>query len=425
MPGPCDTTVTLEIPGTTTGGQGGGRVVASGRLLNILIERNRIRNAGLCGIGPVGFFSLRDALEVINIENLTIAANTISSTVRQPLAPADDKAAMFGYGAICLPDVENVIIRDNAITDFGREPGDAVCGIFVLHGEMVEISRNHVLETRDWKQKGSEQPFSNLRGGIVLLLVTPPTLAAPDAFAATSIAAVKSVAPVFIPNLPALRVEHNVVRVPLGGALDAIGFGPFTVVNNHLATGGTVGSEGRPVGTTVQILNLSPSIESETAGATFSQLNAGSYSYSSNLARVTAMPSCGAVLFTNNICQLEARADRQRGIASVAILSLDDLIFNSNQCWLDGGRLTAIVDALLAAGSLQVTSNRFQEATGFPVLASGFTIGALNITSQNISTYCLFATGILQPAIDNNNLSLIPSEVCKRAAGSLKLNFTQ
>jgi hypothetical protein len=56
------------------------------------------------------------------------------------------------------------------------------------------------------------------------------------------------------------------------------------------------------------------------------------------------------------------------------------------------------------------------------VLLSGFTIGALNITSQNISTYCLLATGTLQPAIDNNNLSLINSEICSRLSETLKLN---
>ena len=75
------------------------------------------------------------------------------------------------------------------------------------------------------------------------------------------------------------------------------------------------------------------------------------------------------------------------------------------------------------AAFLQVTSNRFQESALFPVLASGFTIGGLNITSQNISTYCLFATGALQPALDMNNLSLIGSEICDSLARNLKLNF--
>jgi hypothetical protein len=28
------------------------------------------------------------------------------------------------------------------------------------------------------------------------------------------------------------------------------------------------------------------------------------------------------------------------------------------------------------------------------------------------SIYCLFGTGTLQPAIDNNNLSLVSSEIC-------------
>jgi hypothetical protein len=45
-------------------------------------------------------------------------------------------------------------------------------------------------------------------------------------------------------------------------------------------------------------------------------------------------------------------------VASIVILSLDDLIFSSNACWLDGPPQTAILDALLLAGSLQVTSNQ-------------------------------------------------------------------
>jgi hypothetical protein len=130
------------------------------------------------------------------------------------------------------------------------------------------------------------------------------------------------------------------------------------------------------------------------------------------------------VIFTNNICQLEARGSEQRCLTSVLIFAFDDLIFSNNTCWLDGPPLTAILDALLAGGSVQVTSNRFQEAAGFPVLVSGFTVGALNITSQNISTYCLFATGTLQPAIKNNNLSLIPAQVCEEAGRNLNLNFT-
>jgi uncharacterized protein DUF6519 len=423
IPGPCDTKITLTIPGSTTGGQDGGRIVVAGTLLNIQINRNRIRNTGLCGIGPVGFFNLVEALEIISIENLTIAANTIASTLLSELDQPNDPLSVFGYGAICVPDVENLAIRDNNVTDFGREPGDPACGIFVLHGEMVEISRNHVLETRDWARTQNPPPANGLRAGIMLLLVTPPTFKAVNPYTgASGIAATQT--PVYLPNLSALRVEHNTVRVALGNALAGMGFGPFSIVNNHLATGGTVTTERRSLAETVLLLNLSLSIESQTLAGKFSQLGKGQLTFDSSLARGGGIPACGAVIFTNNTCQLESRLSGQRAIASVMIFALDDLIFGHNECWLDGRPATASVDALLAAGSLQVTSNRFQEAAGFPVLASGFTLGALNITSQNVSTYCLFATGTLQPAIDNNNLSLMPAESCQAAARNMKLNFT-
>jgi Family of unknown function (DUF6519) len=420
VPGPCDTTVTLTIPGSTTGGQDGGTVIPSGKLRNIQICRNRIRRTGLCGIGPVGFFNLAEALEVIGIENLTIAGNTIASTLLGELAPSIGGLSIAAYGAICVPDVENLVVRDNEVTDFGRRPGDAACGIFVLHGEMVEISRNHVLETRDWTARQDQPAAAGLRGGILMLLVTPPSFQAIPSFTG---ATTTGSTPAYLPNLPALRVEHNTVRVALGNALAAAGYGPFAIVNNHLATGGTIRTEGRSLAETVLIMNLSLSIESQSLGK-FTQLNQGTFTVAPDLARGAVNPACGAVLFTNNTCQLEARLNQRKCTASVAIFALDDLIFGNNVCWLDGPPATAIVDALLAAGSLQVTSNRFQEAAGFPVFASGFTLGALNITSQNISTYCLFASGTLQPAIDNNNLSLMPSQLCQEAAKRMNLNFT-
>jgi hypothetical protein len=425
--GPCEN-ITLTIPGSKSGQQGG-KVVAAGKLINIQINRNRIRNTGLCGIGPVGFFDLKQELEIITIENLTIDANSISRTVMGTLAAHDAQLSIFGYAAVCVPDVENLVIRDNSITDFGNQPGDTVCGIFVLHGQMLEISRNQVLETRDWSRTSSDQlpAVGGLRGGIVIVLATPPTFTATSSPYTDAVGiAAEYTPPVYIPGLPALRVEHNVVRIAVGEALEALGYGPFSIVNNHLATGGMVKIGGSSLAETVLILNLGTAIEAASSVGNYSKLNEGNYVYSSNFAsRKSGNPSNGAVLFTNNICELEAQISRRRCFASVAILSLDDLIFSNNQCWLDGPRLTASLDALLAAGSLQVTSNRFQEAAGFPVAASGVTIGVLNITGQNISTYCLFVTGILQPALNVDNISLLGSEVCDGVARNMKLNFKE
>ena len=239
IPGPCDTKITLTIPGSATGGQDGGRIVVAGKLRNIQINRNRIRNTGLCGIGPVGFFDLVETLEIISIENLTIAANTIASTLLSDLDQPNEPRSIVGYGAICVPNMLNLVIRDNNISDFGREPGDPACGIFVLHGEMVEIRSNHVLETRDWTQTQNPPPPTGSVAGSCWCWSRRPRFKAVNLYtSASGIAATQT--PVLLPNLPALRVQHNTVRVALGNALTGVGFGPFSIVNNHLATGGTI-----------------------------------------------------------------------------------------------------------------------------------------------------------------------------------------
>ena len=77
-------------------------------------------------------------LEIITIVGLKITSNGISRTLLRDLAPLDQsKTSLFGYGAICVPDVQGLTIYDNTITDFGAQPGVAGCGIFVLHGEIA------------------------------------------------------------------------------------------------------------------------------------------------------------------------------------------------------------------------------------------------------------------------------------------------
>jgi hypothetical protein len=131
VPGPCDTTITLQIP-TTNPGQPGSRIVAAGHLVDIQINRNRIRNTGACGIGPVGFFDPNLGPEIVAIQNLSINANTISHTLLREVTGMP-RVLSGAFGAICIPFVEDLVIRDNVITDFGFRPGDPVCGIFVLY----------------------------------------------------------------------------------------------------------------------------------------------------------------------------------------------------------------------------------------------------------------------------------------------------
>ena len=393
-------TATLLTSGTNPG-TGGGTVVSGGILSNIKIQRNRISNVGLCGIGPVGFFDLSQTSEIITAVGLNISGNAISSTLRRKLVTITGSARDYiGYGAVCISDARNLTICDTTITDFGSQPGAYVCGIFALHGELIDISRNQVLETRDWSQASSEPPASTgtTQGGIALF-GTPPSFPQPldssqwvNSDPATNSPANIST-PIYEPGLPAIRIEHNVVRVPLGLALGIGGLGPFSVVNNHLTTGGLVRSRGTSLVQTVYILNLGTAIETDIAAS----LPSGIYSRATSKNNLSPAPSsnfsCGAVLFSNNVCQLEATAGLQREDTSVMIVTPDHLTFSNNHCWVDASRLSAFFDALLVAGSLSVLGNRFQEKFG-SALFSGLTIGVANITQENISTNCLLAVGL-------------------------------
>ena len=68
--------------------------------------------------------------------------------------------------------------------------------------------------------------------------------------------------------------------------------------------------------------------------------------------------------------------------------------------------LEALFDALIAAGSVNVTGNRFQESA-FSVALSGATIGIANITSQNIATYCLLVRRQTGITVDTPNVNLV------------------
>ena len=328
------------------------------------------------------------------------------------------------YAAICIAAVENLVIRDNAITNFGARPGIEANGIFVLNGEMVDISRNKVLETRDWNAVtvGDDTNANPLHGGIVIALVTPPAISG-SAFSDSGAAFLGKA--IYQPGLSALRVEENVVRIALGQALVAVGFGPFAISNNHFSCGGTVrGSTGTALAQTVLIMNLGSAIESavDTQWSDYYALaknqarNAAPYSFSDGgaTARALATSSNGTVTFSNNISQLEARVERQRSVTSLLILSLDHVTFTGNHCWIDAFATAAedanlqfdvFFDAIIAAGSVNVTANRFQEAL-FSVALSGITIGVANITSQNISTYCLLVTGGTGLRVDSPNVAL-------------------
>jgi hypothetical protein len=436
---------TLLLPTVGVVGETKGSVVAADPVQNVEIARNRIRNFGLCGIGPVGFFNLQEATEVITIQNLSITGNSISSTLQLALAPlpvagtSTASNATFGYGAICLPDVQNLIVRDNIVTDFGNLPGTAVCGIFLLHGEQVEISRNQVIETRDWTGNFAEETLSTTpQAGILVTLVTPPLLDqmatapawSPKDDPPVNPPAAPTAPPIYQPGLPSLRIESNVVRVALGPSLQAEGYGPFFIAQNHLSSGGPIsapntgitGTSGTPYGPplnfyaaylNVLIANLGVAIDLDGGSLSFTDVyNRGNQSPFRTADTGLSNSSSGAVHFSNNICQLETRASGIEGFASIAILSLDDLTFTGNNSWVDGTQ-SAIYNAMLMGITVLATGNRLQEGGG-AVEYSGFTWGGANITTHNICTHCIIARSTTGRLFDSPNVVLQTDKDCPK-----------
>ena len=432
--GPCSPGGSGQVPGTTGTGTTTTGIGAGGLIVNLHIDRNRIHQMGMAGIGVVGFWNLRETLEVIRIVNLSITANVIARTMLRRTVAFNAKASSFAYGAISLADVENLMIRDNVIADFGYTPGAEICGIFVLHGQMVEISRNQIRETRDWTLASppSVAAPNAVHAGIMMMLVTPPVMmgnawtsslsAQKDSFT-TSIAATGK--PIYEPGLPALRIQENVVRVAIGLALEAFGYGPFSIVNNHFSSGGPVNTSANRLITQdflapsrnaksytdpllIAILNLGLAIEDVNQGDGFAAAYQNRTNAEVGAARRLANASSGAVLFTNNVCQLEAWASRVSGIGSVNILSYDSVLFTSNRLWVDAPPLTALVDALLLGATMQMSDNRLQECQHYPVIASGLSVGIANVTSSNIATYCIKALAPAVYLINTPNVILWP-----------------
>src|SRR5262249_25868410 len=170
-----------------------------------------------------------------------IAQNILAHTLlRNVLVPTGTSA--YGYGAISLPDVLNLMIRNNVIADYGVSPGAEVCGIYVYHGETIEIDGNRIRETRDLADSSAERwaSYGGKRAGIFIDLATPPSLdtsvdakwteAVKATYTTDASDAFRYQPPAYAPGDSALRIEDNTVRVAFGLALYAVVIGPFSIL---------------------------------------------------------------------------------------------------------------------------------------------------------------------------------------------------
>jgi hypothetical protein len=384
------------------------RTVSAGDLYDILIERNRIFNMGLNGIGVVGFFNLQEVDEFISVHRLLILGNEIHHCLnRQLQAISQQMLNAMGYGGIALADVDDLVIRDNFITDNGPDFREPICGIFVLHGEGVEISRNHILNNGA-KDAESDESAQNAkpgrRGGINIVFAVAPVI--PFLLQGQPVPAQS--------GFPAVQVHGNIVSVPLGHALNVTAIGPVSVLDNQFTTRNVRrGDVNAFLAATVLIMNLGVSNELYLQLLAFMMMKNGQVNSvgtgrpgldDRQLGKFLAN---GNVLFANNQCLLDLlETGVSFAYSSIFILTLDDVGFHSNQC--DSNLLTDLVffQAILFGFSVRMTDNRLKEGL-FNAFFSAMTLGVFNTTTDNQSTHCLYIVGSPNLTIDHSNVSLV------------------
>lgn len=413
---------------------------SAGTLYDILIERNRILSMGLNGIGVVAFFSLAQQDEFITVDGLRIIGNEIRNCLRRPLAaiPSHMQNAM-GYGGISLADVENLVINHNKIEDNGPSHIEPVCGVFVLHGEGVDISDNRILNNGAKITEPTSSAKAGRRGGISIVFAITPTVP-------TTI----NNKPVPIENgVPAAKIHDNIVSQPVGRALWLTALGPVSVADNHLSSQGLAGTPSVIAGT-VYISNLGMSTEfyaqltnysgmtkksvstnvssAVSSAPSTSSLSSGSSS-SLSAASVPVMSAGGItfagrpglddqvegrylangnVRFNDNRVDLNLLETGQSiALSSIFIASLDDVGFADNQCDCNLIDDYVYVQAILYGISVRMADNRLKEGIS-NALYSGMTIGYFNATTNNQSTHCLLVYGVI-PAlkVDSGNRALV------------------
>jgi hypothetical protein len=404
-------------------------------LWDIYIERNRIQSAGLDGIGVIGFFDLTKVDEFVRVRRLTILGNEITDCLALPhkQIPANWVDQM-GYGGIALADVSELVIQDNVIERNGAKYDQPACGIFVLHGDGIDIERNRILDN-GYQRQQTALPSATVslgrQGGIHVVYALAP--AAPfigfSPMLNIDFPAIRAARE--STGFPALKVHDNIVSAPVGQALWATALGPVSVVGNQLTTGHVNRTKDPFVfaPATVFIFNLGVSNEEyrQILFAAFaSSTPAPSLGFDDQ--RVGQRLANGNVLFADNQCSLDLLEPGSSGIllTSILLLSLDDVGFLDNQCDCNLGMREDFVVAhtLLLGASVRMIGNRLKEGS-LNAMFSGITYGHLNTLANNQATHCLMAaTDPGGQKLDAGNMIRFPT-FCRPNIRNTAVAFTE
>jgi hypothetical protein len=390
-----------RLPDPAPGGGGPGEVHSAGALYDIRIERNRIFDMGLAGIGVVAFFNLDALDEFVSVHRLEILGNDIRRCLGRGIAPID--AAMedsIGYGAIQLADVSDCVIRENALVGNGPSHLDPVCGIYVLHAEGIDVTANRIVDNGARIDEPDYRASEGPRAGIhIHYAIAPTILKRVDLFRMR----------VPVQNgVPAVRVHDNIVSQPLGQALWISALGPVSVEGNQLTSQGTLTRSRRLARTflagTVFILDLGLSAEDYLQFFAFAFLSpealpdftpvGDAYVARPGIDEATLgrRLAGGNVMFADNQVTLDLTG-AGFGLAgtSILIISLDDIAFEGNQCDCNLILDFVFAQAAVLGMSVRAVGNRFKEGR-YNAIFSAVTFGVpMNATTSNQATHCIYA----------------------------------
>ena len=377
---PCNPCKPGDTGIVVIGGDDGPRLVSDGPLRDIVIEDNRILDMGLNGIGVIGYFALRQAQEIVTVLGLRIEHNEIRRCLTRALAPIGDAyTEVLGYGGIALADVAQLEVLDNVIEDNGPDHIQPVCGVFLLHGEGVEIRGNRIARNGARTEEPAAKAKAGPRGGIYVAHCS--TLGG-----------------------PALRVHDNRVSAPLGRALTAEALGDVSVHGNHFTTLGVEPGPGdglQPAATVLIRSLAAPSLFAADAGYRAIRVGKANIPYDPAVAGTgthvepTASASVpggeARVLFADNQLVLAA-PDEAVAFTSVLIEGLGDVAFEDNESSVTIASGGVITNLWAFGATLRVIGNRFTEPLPNALL-SGITLGVMNMTNDNQANHCLLIRG--------------------------------
>lgn len=417
-------------------------------LYDIRIEGNEIAGMGLCGIGlapqpaaraaavagiathanvaasPVQTFL---ALFGNPVTGLLITRNRISGCLQNPFdATQLALAARRGLGGISLGMCEDVSILDNLVEKNGASHLNPVCGIYVAFGEEITLNGNRVAENGPFTAApANSQMQAGVRGGIVVTIASATSLV--GAFTGGAAAITSS-------QRPAARVHGNVVDQPAGQALTLGAFGPVACTDNSFSSelsgvrpfdrlagsvlifnlGGVQNTGGgtKIAAKSAEAVNIDAAPEAGAAPAA-NTLNVKRRVYT-NFNRAQAayrvMPG-GYTQFNDNQVRT---GGLNTSFACQAILSMDDVAYQANQCYsYRTGNL--IANAIVFASTLRASGNRLSEA-GPETLMSLYTLAMkMNNTTFNQGDHCIIATdqNPAMPEIQTGNQVLFPGALCR------------